>query len=47
MGGGDYHQSIAMNYEMVGYWFYDILSIENKNYDIPDDLTDVTNAADY
>lgn len=46
-GGGDYHESVGINYEMVGYWFYDVITLEDKDYKIPADYTNVTNAADY
>ena len=45
MGGGDYHEQ--MNYEMVGYWFYDLISVASNAFIAPDEYKDVTNTTDY
>lgn len=46
-GGGDYHYSNSVNKEMVGYWFYDVISVEDKNYKVPEDYIDQTENEDY
>lgn len=43
LGGGDYYYSECLNKDMIGYWFFDIISVENKDYHISDKFEDITN----